>query len=325
MRALVTGAVGFVGRHLVRSLRDRQVEVCATDINTGSSVASLGSGVVFRECDIRDARQVDALIRETRPEEIYHLAAFSSPQNSFRDFKLVHDTNFWGTFNFLEAIRCAAPHARLLIVSSSHCYAPAQPHELPIQESHPFAPKSPYALSKASADLLGAYYHSSARLHVVRARPFNHTGPGQSPAFVCSDFARQIAAIELDFQPPELKVGNLQSLRDFSDVRDVVRAYELLLERGEPGEAYNVGSGTAVAMEKILEILIGLSSRPVRVVTESERVRQGEVTVMYGSISKLVSRTGYMPQIRLEQTLADILYYWRQQLRAESVSKAAGS
>lgn len=320
MRALVTGAAGFVGRYLSRSLLGRGMEVFATDIPQLS--AQVEAGAMFRACDIRDIRQVRALFQEVRPEQVYHLAGLvkNSLKNSLDDFEAVHQVNFWGTCNVLEAVRCITPSAKVLLVSSGHAYAPAAAHELPITESHPFGPKSPYALSKASADLLGFYYYTSAELHVMRARPFNHTGPGQPPAYVCSDFARQIAAIELGLKAPEMKVGNVQSRRDFSDVRDVVHAYELLMEKGRPGEAYNVGAGAAVSVEEILEILRGLCTRPVTVITETGRLRPGEVSVMYGSILKVRSETGWSPQIPLERTLADLLEYWRERLRSEGAN-----
>lgn len=171
--------------------------------------------------------------------------------NSFRDFRNVFDSNFWGTFNLLEAVKQAAPKACVLVVSSGQCYGSVKPSQLPVTEAQPLSPPSPYALSKAAGDMLAEHYFQRFGLHIVRARPFNHTGPGQSPEFVCSDWARQIASAELRLTPPVLSVGNLTVRRDFSDVRDVVRAYVLLLEKGMPGEAYNVGSGRTTPVKRL--------------------------------------------------------------------------
>ncbi|MGD1156171.1 MAG: GDP-mannose 4,6-dehydratase [Terriglobia bacterium] len=315
MRVLVTGASGFVGLHLIRLLNSRGHTIYGTAILGGRTERVPGARI-FR-CDIRDGARLRAIVRRVRPQRVYHLAAFSSVVNSFGDFRSVYETNFWGTFNVLEAVRQEAPKARVLVVGTGQCYGAALSSRLPVAESQPLSPQSPYALSKAVADMLAAQYHQRFGLHIIRARPFNHTGPGQASEFVCSDWARQIASAELRLTPPTLRVGDLTVQRDFSDVRDVVRAYELLLEKGKPGEAYNVGSGRATPMRQIAKLLTGFSSLPIQVRVQSRRLRPGEARALYGSIRKLTRDTGWKPKYNLESTLSDLYFYWKEQLLPE--------
>ena len=183
---------------------------------------------------------------------------------------------------------------------------------------HPFAPRNPYAVSKAAADLLGFQFFVNHNLPVIRVRSANHTGPGQPPSFVCSDFARQVAAVELGVAPPELHVGNIDLLRDFCDVRDVVRAYATLAEKGIAGEAYNVSSGRAVSLQTIVDILVAFSSRPIQIVRDLQRTRVNDVKEEYASIDKLVSQTGWTPQYDLATTLRDLYQYWIAALKPAS-------
>src|SRR5579864_4038155 len=229
MRVLVTGACGFVGQHLVHLLRKRRHEILGTVL--GSPPKDKDRKLHFLSCDIRDAGRVSRLVRAFRPDRIYHLAALSSVKDSFKSTREVFEVNFFGTLNVLEAARQYVPKARILVVGSAQVYGEPKGTR-PITEETPLRPQSPYAASKAAADLLAFQYWKAYGLHVVRARPFNHTGPGQAPTFVCSDFAKQIAEIELGLRAPVISVGNLNARRDFSDVRDVVRAYELLAEKG---------------------------------------------------------------------------------------------
>ncbi len=272
--------------------------------------------VTLHQCDVRNPKRLRALLRRLRPDRIYHLAAESSVRKSFSNVRTVFETNFWGTFNLLEAVRLCRPRSRVLVVTSSHCYGAVAPSQLPVTESHPLLPQSPYALSKASADMLAAYYHHWFGLHVIRARPFNHTGPGQSPHFVCSDFARQIASVATGFHPPVLNVGNLNVRRDFSDVRDVVRAYELLMEKGKPGEAYNVASGRPISLRYIVKRLTSSCAGPVRIRKQAQRVRAAEAYTLYGSNHKLRRATGWKAEYDLGQTLSDMYEWWRNALRS---------
>ncbi len=315
MRVFVTGATGFVGLHLLRLLVNRGHAVFGTYI--AEKPSQLAPGVKLYRCDIRDGARLRTILHRVRPQRVYHLAALSSVKESFTDFQAVYDTNFWGTFHLLEAVRQVAPKARLLVVGSGQCYGVVKPSRLPADESHPFLPQNPYALSKASADMLAGYYHRRFGLHVVRARPFNHTGPGQSPHFVCSDFARQIAAIDLGLRPPRMYVGNLKARRDFSDVRDVVCAYELLLEKGDAGEAYNVASGRSTSAQQIVRVLASFCSRPIRITVQRQRLRPDEERALYGSIRKLQRTTGWKPEYNLKKTLRDLYLYWKGSLQEQ--------
>jgi GDP-4-dehydro-6-deoxy-D-mannose reductase len=312
MRVLVTGATGFVGRHLVRLLSSLKYRTYGTYFLKDSAVGV--SGVKLFRCDIRKLAQLKALMREVCPSRVYHLAAQSSPAHSLTHLQDVYHTNFWGTYNVLEAVRQITPKARVLVVGSGQCYGSAKPTDLPVTECHAFAPPNPYALSKAAADMLAGQYYSMFGLHIVRARPFNHTGPGQGPGFVCSNFARQIAAIELGYRRPVLCVGDLRAQLDFTDVRDVVRAYELLLEKANSGEAYNVASARVAPLKQIVKVLVSFCSRPIRVSVERKRFRPGDVRTISGSNRKLRAATGWKPAYNIRQTLEDLYAWWKTNL-----------
>jgi len=309
MRILVTGASGFAGKYLLRLLSRHNHEIYGTYLSKGEVRDASGSGLI--QCDIRDASAVRTLTADIQPERVYHLAAQSSVTGSYQVARLVYDTNFWGAYNLFEAARQLAPHARILVVGSGHCYGFVRPRDLPVRETHLLGSHSPYATSKAAADLLAYQFFAGFGLHTVRARPFNHTGPGQSAEFVCSDFARQMAAIDLGRQAPEVSVGSLSVQRDFSDVRDVTRAYELMLENGRAGEAYNVASGRSTSIKQILKILSSFCTRPVMTTTKSERLRQVDERKLYGSTAKLRRDTAWVPEYRLRQTLRDLFEYWK--------------
>lgn len=320
MRILVTGATGFVGRHLLSLLVSRRNEVFGTFLEPVSDGVPPHAELV--RCDLRDARAVSRLVQEVRPQHVYHLAALSSVRDSFEDVNAVYQANFFGTLNLLDALRSAQPAARILLVGSGHCYGKVRRAELPIGETRILAPISPYAVSKAAADLLGGQFFQNYGVSVIRVRPFNHTGPGQSTHFVCSDFARQLAAIELGLAPPVIRVGNLNSKRDFSDVRDVVLAYLLLLQKGRAGEIYNVGSGHSIALRDVLTILCSFCTRKVSIEVEQERLRRGEEDVLYCSNRKLKKATGWRPQYGLKTTLRDLYRDWIARLATPPVSSA---
>jgi GDP-4-dehydro-6-deoxy-D-mannose reductase len=309
MRALVTGADGFVGQHLLQLLLKNGYSVAGTFYSHQPQL----TGIEWLQCNVREREEVDNLVRRVQPDHIYHLAALSSPTGSFTAERLVYDTNFWGTLNLLEAIRKFAPQSRVLYVGSAQCYG--KPNELPVTESHELKPQSPYAVSKAAADLLCYQYFCTHRLHIVRARPFNHTGPGQEASFVCSGFAKQVAAIELGLQEPTISVGNLDVARDFSDVRDVVSAYEMLLKSGVPGEAYNIGSGAAIGLISIIDIFLSFSSRKIEIRRDPRRIRAAEPARVYGSVDKLKQTTGWKQCIALEVTLRNLYESWYEDLR----------
>ena len=312
MRVLITGATGFVGQHLMRIL-SRNREVFGTFLRR--DFAASPPGIKLLQCDLRRAVDVQQLVRDIRPGHVYHLAALSSVRGSFNDAKAFYDANFRGTLNLLEAVRTTELSARVLLVGSVHCYGRVKRSHLPIVEAEPLNPDSPYGVSKAAADMLGAQFFQNHGVQVVRARSFNHTGPGQGPEFVCSDFARQFAAIASGLAPPAIRVGNVNIRRDFSDVRDVVRAYALLIRKGTPGQAYNVASGRAVSLREVLGILHSLCPREVKIDVDQQRLRKGEADVLYGSNRKLKQTTGWRPKYDLSTTLRDLYNYWKETLR----------
>jgi len=312
MRILVTGATGFAGKHLIQLAAFRRHSVVGTHVSK-SPHTPIGNCSLAR-CDLRNSSAIRELVAQVRPDRVYHLAARSSVTQSYGNARAVYETNFWGTYNLLEALRENAPKARVLIVGSGHCYGFVRPRDLPVAETHALSSHSPYATSKAAADLLGYQFFAGHEMHIVRARPFNHTGPGQTAAFVCSDFARQVAAIELGMAVPEIKVGSLSVQRDFSDVRDVVRAYHLLLERGTAGEAYNIASGRSYSIGFILRTLVSFCTRRVKVVVTNDRLRHVEERKLFGNTTKLRRSTNWEPRYRIEETLHDLIEYWKEEL-----------
>jgi GDP-4-dehydro-6-deoxy-D-mannose reductase len=296
MPALVTGAGGFAGRHLVALLRER-----------GDEVLAPASGDV----DLRDAASVRALVRDEQPERIFHLAALASVARSWEDPARTVAGNQAMTFNVLEAVRHEAPEARVLIAGSGEVYG--APAELPVTEESPLAPENPYALSKAACDLLGRLYARAWGLTVVRARAFNHAGPGQSDAYVAGTLTQQVAAAEVaGEQSVVVRTGNPNSARDFTDVRDVVRAYTAAIDLDSG--AYNVASERAVSVTGLIEILRGQTALEIRHEVDPDRMRASDVPEIRGSAARLREATGWKPEIELERTIADALAHWRDEL-----------
>ncbi len=295
MRVLVTGAAGFVGRHLVPRLERDGFDVVATD----------------RDLDVVDAAAVAATVAELEPQAVVHLAAQSSVPASWRDPALTYRVNFVGTRAVLEAVAALRPQARVLLVGSSDAYGTLESGAPPFTESSPLRPRSPYARSKAAADLLGASY---AELEVVRMRAFNHAGAGQSDAFVLSSFARQIAEIERGLREPTLRVGNLDSVRDFLDVADVIEAYRLLLRPEVPAAAYNVASGSGRRIGELLARLLERARVRPWIEVDPERLRPRDASV--GDASRLRAATGWRPRVPLDASLDALLEDWRRQVSA---------
>jgi GDP-4-dehydro-6-deoxy-D-mannose reductase len=303
VRALVTGAHGFVGRHLVGHLRAMGDDVAECDRSDGS-------------VDIVDIASVRAVLDRTRPEVVYHLAGWSDVGGSWAAPVDVFRANAEGTLNVLLA--CAdAGVDRVLAVSSADVYGIVREDELPIDENAPLRPVTPYAASKVAADYLALQAWLGSRLPVLRARAFNHLGPGQIPRFVAPALAERIARNELD-GGTVVPVGNLSARRDFTDVRDVVRAYRLLVERGEPGEAYNVCSGRAVSVQELAEALLSTARHPMALTPDPALERPIDVPVLLGDYTRLRKATGWEPEIALDQTLADLLDDMRQRVSAGS-------
>src|SRR5437868_6196294 len=314
MRVLVTGATGFVGKYLLQLLVDRRLTVFGTFRDSNPS--DIPGAVELLRCDLRDPGRVRTILRKTRPTQVYHLAGLSSVTRSFFNVQDVWQCNLLGALNLMEAVREVTPKARVLMVGSGQCYGSRERHRA-IIETCALLPESPYAASKAAADLLGYQFFHSYGLQIVRIRPFNHTGPGQAPEFVCSDWARQVAEIDLGLRSPIVKVGDLGVSRDFSDVRDVVRAYEVLMRCGIVGEAYNVASNRATSLRTILDWLISFCSRPIHISVQPERIRGIEVRQLYGSNRKLRNATDWKPKYKLDTTLRDLYLYWKKTLAAD--------
>jgi GDP-4-dehydro-6-deoxy-D-mannose reductase len=313
VRLLVTGAGGFVGGHLVELVRR---EAPATSVHGvvlphGSLAWSTTQGTRIVEADLDDPAAAAAVIEEVRPEGIVHLAGQSSVQQSWLDPGGTLRTNVLGIVHLLDAARRASLRPAVLVVGSAEEYGPVAEAELPIRETAPLRPASPYAVSKLAQGALALLYGPAGGMRVVLTRTFHHTGPGRGEAFAESSFARQIAEIEHGLRPPLIEVGNLDAVRDFTDVRDVVRAYMLLLEKGEPGRAYNVCSGRGRRIREILDLLLAGSSARVELRVDQERLRPADVPAQVGDPSLLRAATGWEPRIPLEETLADLLADWR--------------
>lgn len=314
MRALVTGASGFAGSHLCEHLLAQPgwevYAVCLAGYST-ENLNPVRERITILSGDLLDSQWSSQVIAEVRPEAIFHLAALSSPQASFVDPWGTLSNNIAVQINLFQAIRQAGLDPTVLIVGSGEEYGMIQPEDVPVDEDTPLRPANPYAVSKVTQDFLALQYHISYRLRAVRLRPFNHIGPRQALGFVTSDFAHQIAEIEAGRRPPVVRVGNLSARRDFTDVRDMVRAYFLAATRGEPGAVYNIGSDTAHSIDHILRTLLHLSTVEIRVETDPERLRPSDVPILVCDSSRFRRRTGWAPRIPLEQSLQDILDYWR--------------
>jgi GDP-4-dehydro-6-deoxy-D-mannose reductase len=313
MKALITGIAGFAGSHLAELLLDEGEEVSGTVLPQESlrNLDPFLDRLKLTPCDLRDAQATKRLIAQVGPDSIYHLAALTFIPDSVIDPRATFETNLFGALNVLEGAAKLPARPRVLFVGSADEYGRVRQGELPITEENPLRPANPYSVSKVSASMLAYQYGLNGRLHIVRVRPFNHTGPRQSPRFVCSDFAKQIVEAEKGLRPPEIHVGNLRPKRDFTDVRDVVRAYRDILKGGSPCEVYNICAGRAVAVGELLGILLNISGRRLTVIEAPERTRRSDVDEIRGDNRKIRAAIGWQPTIPLEKTLADMLEYWR--------------
>ncbi|RUL86171.1 GDP-mannose 4,6-dehydratase [Tautonia sociabilis] len=325
MRALITGITGFVGGHLAEHLIERGDEVVglsSSGVWSGPS-SHLAQAIRLEAFDLRvdSVESLTRLLARQRPDAVYHLAAQANPSASLSDPRETWELNLGGAMTLLEAVRASGLHPtpRVLLVGSGVCYGNPSPADLPVTERCPLRPNNPYAASKAAADLLGIQHALCWGTPVVIARPFNHAGPRQEDRYVLSSFARQVAEVERGTRP-RLEVGNLEIVRDFTDVRDIVRAYRLLAEFGLPGEVYNIGTGRDISLTAMLEILRRLARRPVEVVVDPSRVRPVDQPLLLADSSKLRSHTGWQPEFKIEQTLSDMLDLWRSALDSQEDS-----
>ncbi len=322
MKVIITGITGFVGSHLAEFLLKQEgVEVhgLVRWRSKLDNIQSILNQVILHECDLRDAVSVRSIIEQIKPDRIFHLAAQSFVLSSWKAPTETLTTNIIGQVNLLEAVRTCGMDCRIQITGSSEEYGMVFENEIPIREENPLRPLSPYGVSKVGQDLLGYQYYQSYKMWIVRTRGFNHSGPRRGDVFVESNFAKQIAAIELGLQPPVISTGNLTAKRDFTDVRDIVRGYWLALEKGQAGEVYNIASGKAYTIQEILDHLLRESSVKVKIETCSDRLRPSDVPILVGDSQKFRRATGWAPTIPFEKTLEDLLNYWRAELqKAES-------
>lgn len=312
--SLVIGAAGFVGGYLTERLMALGDEVFATKLPS----EEIHKPCNIRNLDILDSDAVFRLIGEVKPDRIFHLAAQSSVAVSWEKPALTAQINVVGTINVLEAVRKAAPQAVVLLIGSSEEYGRVSSPNSVISENQPLNPANIYAVTKAAQNNIGEIYHSAYCMNIISTRAFNHFGPGQLPQFVVSDFCRQTAEIEKGMRKPEISVGNLSARRDFTDVRDIVRAYAMLAEKGKYGQTYNVGSGKAVEIRSILELILSLSSARITVRNDPSRMRPSDVPEIRADISRIVSDIGWKPQIDIRDTVSDTLDYWRRRCDLEN-------
>jgi GDP-4-dehydro-6-deoxy-D-mannose reductase len=318
MNVLITGITGFAGSHLAEYILARHPGVKVHGIvrwrSRMDNVAGILGQVELHEADLKDMVSLKKVLAACRPERIFHLAAQSFVPTSWRLPAETFMINAVGQINLFEAILDLKLDARIQIAGSSEEYGTVHPDEVPMKETNPLRPLSPYAVSKVAQDLLGYQYFKSYGLKVVRTRGFNHTGPRRGDVFVTSNFSKQVAEIEKGKREPVILVGNLDARRDFTDVRDMVRAYWLAAEMGEPGDVYNLGTGTAISMHRLLEMLTALSRTKLRIQVDPERLRPSDVPILQADSSKFRALTGWAPTIPFEKTLADLLDYWRERV-----------
>jgi GDP-4-dehydro-6-deoxy-D-mannose reductase len=308
MKAIVVGAAGFVGGYLISELAVHQKwKVSATKL-PHEQLANHSCDVF--DLDILDEDAIFDLLRDLKPDIIYHLAAQSSVALSWEKSALTVDVNIKGTVNILNAVKRLAYKPRIFLIGSGEEYGPVLPVDCPIKETLSANPQNIYALTKYVQNLFGGLYARAYKMDIITIRSFNHIGPGQTPQFVIPDFCKQVAEIAAGKRDPVIYTGNLNVRRDFTDVRDVVRAYALLGENGMPGETYNVGSGKAVELKSILEQIIKISGRKIEHYIDQKRVRPVDVPMICADATKLYQCTGWQPKIPLEQTLTETYKWW---------------
>lgn len=351
MRVLITGATGMVGSHLAefllargdvevygifrwRSPRDNLETLAASgklNLLEGKLIADEATlaryarpdQVNLLEADLLDAFSLQRVMQSVRPDRIFHLAAQSFVPTSWNAPAQTISTNVLGQLNLFEAVRAAGLDPLIHIAGSSEEYGLVHDNEVPIKETNPLRPLSPYAVSKVAQEMLAFQYYHSYGLKSIVTRAFNHTGPRRGHLLVTSNFARQLAEIEMGLRPPVIEVGDLSVRRDWTDVRDVVRAYWLTLEKCAPGEVYNIGSGHAREVREVLETLLSFSSAKVEVRQDPARLRPSDVRLLLADVSKFQQITQWKPEIPFEQTMADLLEYWRRRLARERSTQTA--
>ncbi len=307
-KGLVIGAAGFVGSYLIEEMYSCGIDSYATKLPHERLEHERAK---VYDLDILSKEAIVTLLLEIRPDYIFHLAAQSSVGLSWKNPGLTVDVNIKGSINVMDAVRELYYKPRVLLIGSGEEYGHIRPGETPIREDNLLRPGNIYAATKACQNMIGSIYAQAYDMQMMMVRSFNHIGPGQAPMFVVSDFCKQVAEIEKGLRKPVMYVGNLAAKRDFTDVRDVVKAYVGLIQQGVPGETYNMGSGHAVEIRKILDMIISLSEKEIRVEIDPNKIRPVDVPIIEADITKIHELTGWKPQIELNQTIRDTLDYWR--------------
>lgn len=315
-KALITGITGFVGSHLAEYLLKNNLEVYGA-FRWRSRMENIGlikNKVHLIDADIKDAHSMQNLIDNTLPDYVFHLAAQSFVPTSWHAPAETLTTNIIGNTNLLEAVRDSDCSPVIQVAGSSEEYGLIHPDEVPIKETNPLRPMSPYGVSKVAQVLLSRQYHMSYGLKIVLTRAFNHTGPRRGEVFVASNFAKQIAEIEKGVKEPVIHVGNLNAQRDFTDVRDIVKAYWLAVNKCKYGEVYNICSEKAITIKSMLELMLSMSEKKIEVKQDPSRMRPSDVEILLGDCSKFRKETGWKPEIPFEKTIEDLLNYWRERV-----------
>ena len=322
-RALITGINGFVGSHLAELLLGLDYDIYGTTLlgTSSENLKNAKDNVKLIPIDLRDREAVLKILKDVEPDCIFHLAAKSFVPDSWADPRDTFENNVFSTINILEACRFVKNDPKIQMCGSSEEYGEVRESEVPIKESSPLRPLSPYAVTKVAQDMLGLQYHASYGLKTIRTRAFNHTGPRRPDFFATSTFAKQLASIKLNLQEPFVYHGNLSTYRDFTDVRDVVRAYELALRKCKSGEVYNICSGEAYRIGDVLNILFDVSEVRASQKLDERRLRPSDPLILKGDCSKFMEATGWKREIPIEKTLSDLYDYWLDILSGTAVQK----
>lgn len=314
--ALITGITGFVGSHLAEYLLSKKFEVWGLSRwrSRTENIDNIKSKLKLIEADLLDLNSLQRAVKESNPTHIFHLGAQSYVGASLKSPVATLEVNIIGTCNLLEAVRETGIDPLIQVACTSDEYGLVKESEIPIKETNPLRPSSPYAVSKIGVDYLSYFYSNTYKMKIVITRGFSQTGPRRGEVFAESSFAKQIAEIEKGKKEPVIMVGNLEARRDYTDVRDIVNGYLLAIEKGIPGEVYNICSGKSIKIKKVLDILISLSKVKVEVKQDPERMRSSDVLVFLGDNSKFVKQTGWKPLIPFKKTMEDLLNYWREKI-----------
>lgn len=315
-KALITGITGFAGSHLAELLLKERVEIHGIKRwrSKTENIDHIQNNLNWHEADMLDAHSLYKIIDDVKPDYIFHLAAQSYVYSSWDSPANTMEVNVTGSVNLFEAVRKSGLPISMQIACSSEEYGMVMPDEIPIKETNPLRPLSPYAVSKVAMDYLGYQYHQSYGTKIIRTRGFNHTGPRRGDVFSESTFAKQIAQIEKGKQKPVVNVGNLDAVRDYTDVRDMVRGYYVAVQKCDPGEVYNICSGKGWKIKDVLELLLSLSKKKIEVKQDPDRLRPSDVEVLIGDNTKFVKKTKWKPKIKFEKTMEDLLNYWRERV-----------